>query len=194
VPIEDAIEQLRERRDAGKFVVLADGTGTTREHRARERTTVASAERLARHAVPPIPSAVVAKETERLGREPALTGGALSAEQHRAIELACGTHQLVVIEGQAGTGKSTTLTAIDRAHQAAGQQIVVTSTAERLATELTDADVQATSYSTSGLHRAIQTGHLPIGLTTTVIHDEAALASTTDKPGCWTLSSSRVRG
>jgi hypothetical protein len=46
----------------------------------------------------------------------------------------------VMIEGQAGTGKSTTLTGIARAYQAAGRQIVVTSTAalaaERLAHEL----------------------------------------------------------
>ncbi len=99
--------------------------------------------------MPPIPSALVAEETERLDRELALTGGTLSAEQHRAIELACGTHQLVVIEGRAGTGKSTTLTGIARAHEAARQQIVVTSTAalaaERLARELASADVAASS-------------------------------------------------
>ncbi len=183
--IEDAVELLRELRDAGEILVLADGTGTTREHRGRERATVALAERLARQAVPPIPPALVALETARLDRELALTGGALSGEQHRAIELACGTHQLVVIEGQAGTGKSTTLSGIARAHQAAGRQIVVTSTAalaaERLANELAGADVGASSYSTAGLHAAIQTGYVVLGPETTVIHDEAALASTTEQ-------------
>jgi AAA domain len=45
------------------------------------------------------------------------------------MELACGSRALVVIEGHAGTGKSTALTGIARAHQGCGRQIIVTSTA-----------------------------------------------------------------
>ena len=183
--IDDAVGRLRELRDAGDILVLADGTGTTREHRGRERTTVAIAERLAAQTVPPIPSALVAAEIERLDQELAARGGALSIEQHRAIGLACGPHQLVVIEGQAGTGKSTTLTGVARAHQAAGQQIIVASTAalaaERLASELAGAGVEGRSFSTAGLHAAISTGHLELVPDATVIHDEAALASTMEQ-------------
>jgi ATP-dependent exoDNAse (exonuclease V) alpha subunit len=165
--------------------VLADGTGTTHEHRRRERTTVAIAERLAGQTVPPIPATLIAREAQRLDRELARAGGTLSSEQHRAIEIGCGARQLVVLEGQAGTGKSTTLTGITRAHQAAGQEIVVTSTAalaaERLASELARAGVEAPSYSTNGLRVAIDGGRVELGPGTTVIHDEAALASTTEQ-------------
>jgi conjugative relaxase-like TrwC/TraI family protein len=184
-PIDDAVEQLRELRDTGDILVLGDGTGTTREHRGRERTTVAIAERLAGQTVPPIPAALVATETERLDADLSRSGGRLSGEQHRAIELACGTRQLVMIEGQAGTGKSTTLIGIARAHQASGRDVIVTSTAalaaERLANELALAGVTASSYSTVGLHAAIRTGRAELALKTTVIHDEAALGSTMEQ-------------
>jgi ATP-dependent exoDNAse (exonuclease V) alpha subunit len=135
--------------------------------------------------VPPLAATVVARERERLDSELAERGGKLSAEQHRAIDLACGTRPLVVIEGHAGTGKSTTLTGIARAHQASGRQIIVTSTAavaaERLARELTASGVDASAHSTVALHAAITKGQILLGTDTTIIHDEAALASTREQ-------------
>jgi conjugative relaxase-like TrwC/TraI family protein len=185
VPIAAALEPLRELRAADEILVLADGTGTTREHRGRERATVAIAERLSGQAVPPLAATLVAWETERLDSELAERGGKLSAEQHRAIELACGTRPLVVIEGHAGTGKSTTLTGIARAHQATGREIIVTSTAavaaERLARELTAAGIEASAHSTVALHNGITSGQIELGADTTIIHDEAALASTREQ-------------
>ena len=90
-----------------------------------------------------------------------------------------------MIEGHAGTGKSTTLTAIARAHQAAGRQIIVTSTAalaaQRLATDLNQRGVDAAAYSTAALHAAITSGSVELDAETTVIHDEAALASTREQ-------------
>ncbi len=184
-PIPDALVPLRELRDTEEILRLADGTGTTRQHRARERDTVATAGRVADKSIAPIPSALVAAETERLDAELADRGGALSMGQRRAIELACGTRPLVVIEGQAGTGKSTTLTGITRAHQTAGQEIIVTSTAalaaERLTRELSDAGVTATPYSTAALHTAIDSGRVELEPGVTVVHDEAALASTREQ-------------
>jgi ATP-dependent exoDNAse (exonuclease V) alpha subunit len=165
--------------------VLADGSGTTREHRGRERATVTIAERLSSATVPPLAATLVARETERLDSELGERGGKLSDEQRQAIELACGTRPLVVIEGHAGTGKSTTLTGIARAHQAAGRQIIVTSTAavaaERLARELTTAGVDASAHSTVALHNAITSEQIELGAGTTIIHDEAALASTREQ-------------
>jgi hypothetical protein len=91
----------------------------------------------------------------------------------------------VLIEGQAGTGKSTVLTAVARAHQADGRQIIVTSTAalgaQRLADELHAAGVSAEAYSPAGLHGAITSGRVELDARTTVIHDEAALASTREQ-------------
>jgi conjugative relaxase-like TrwC/TraI family protein len=185
VPIADALEPLRELREADDILVLADGSGTTREHRGRERATVQVAERLSSATVAPLAATAVARETERLDNELAERGGKLSAEQRAAIELACGTRPFVLIEGHAGTGKSTTLTGIARAHQATGREIIVTSTAavaaERLARELTGASVDASAHSTVALHNAITSGQIELGADTTIIHDEAALASTREQ-------------
>ncbi len=186
-PIDAALEQLRELRSSEEILVLADGNGTTRAHRGRERTVVAITERLAAGRLEPLPATLAAQEAERLDRELAVTGGRLSEEQRVAITLACGTRSLVVIEGQAGTGKSTTLTAIARAHQAYKQQILITSTAalaaERLATELSDHGVRCEAYSTAALHAAITHERIRLSPQRTIIHDEAALASTREQLG-----------
>jgi ATP-dependent exoDNAse (exonuclease V) alpha subunit len=90
-----------------------------------------------------------------------------------------------MIEGQAGTGKSTLLQAGALAHEANGQHVIVTSTAavaaERLAADLTAVGVEAPAYSTVALQHAIETGQLKVDARTTVIHDEAALASTREQ-------------
>jgi conjugative relaxase-like TrwC/TraI family protein len=185
VPIGDALQRLRELRATDDILVLADGTGTTRQHRGRERTVVAITHRLTTTRVDPLPAAVTARETDRLDQQLAQTGGRLSDEQRAAIELACGTQPLTVIEGHAGTGNSTTLTGIARTHQASGRQILVTSTAafaaQRLAGDLNQHGVDCQAYSTAGLHAAITSTRLKLGPETTVIHDEAALASTTEQ-------------
>jgi AAA domain/TrwC relaxase len=184
-PIEEALRALRELRAGDEILRLADGSGTTREHRRRELATVHLAQRIVTEPILPIPSALVTRETDRLDHELVNQGGQLSTEQRQAIELACGTRRFVVIEGHAGTGKSTTLTGIARAHQAAGRQIVITSTAaiaaERLARELTAAGVKVSAYSTAALHAAITTGQFRLGVDTTIVHDEAALASTREQ-------------
>jgi hypothetical protein len=184
-PIQAALDQLRALRASQEILVLADGTGTTRQHRGRERTVVQIAERLTATRIDPLPAGAAAREADRLDRELAKTGGALSEEQRAAIELACGEHRLVVIEGHAGTGKSTTLTGIARAHHACGRDIVVTSTAalaaQRLANELTDRGITCTAFSTAGLDAAITAGRVKLTPDTTVIHDEAALASTREQ-------------
>lgn len=185
VPVDDALAQLRALRSSEEILVLADRTGTTRAHRGRERTVVAIAERLAAGQLQPLGAALTARHTDRLDRELAAGGGRLSEEKRAAIELACGTRPLVVIQGQAGTGKSTTLTAIARVHRDAGREIIVTSTAalaaERLAAELSLAGVACDAYSTAGLDIATRTGRVTLRPDTTVIHDEAALASTSEQ-------------
>jgi conjugative relaxase-like TrwC/TraI family protein len=185
LPITPALDGLRELRAADEILVLTDGTGTTRQHRNLETTTVALAARLAATAVAALDPVVVTRECERLDRELHDLGGGLSDGQHRAIELGCGTRALVMIEGQAGTGKSTTLIGIARAHQACRRELIVTSTAalaaERLARELSAAGVEAAAYSTVALTSAVANERLSLTPNTTVIHDEAALASTTEQ-------------
>ena len=76
----------------------ADGTGTPREHRGRERAVVATTERLAAIRMEPVP----ADSARGTGPRASQTGGRQSAEQRGAIELAGDEHPLVVIEGHAG--------------------------------------------------------------------------------------------
>ena len=182
VPIADALTQLSRMRDGGGLLTLADGALTTREHRRRERATVAVTQRLAAGDVDPIPAELIHEHAARLDAELQEHGGGLSDEQRAALQLACGEGQLVVIEGQAGTGKSTVLTGVARAHEAAGQQIIVTSTAalaaQRLADELTAVGAHPLAHSAAALTHAITSGRLALDPATTIIHDEAALAST----------------
>ena len=184
-PIDDALRPLVELRDAGEILRLADGSGTTREHRAREQTTVSTAERVIAHRITALDRDAVVAQADRLDRELQSTGGRLSDEQRQAIMLACSDRQLVMIEGQAGTGKSTALTGIARAHHDAGRDIVVTSTAavaaERLARDLHNAGVDTRHYSLAALQTAITNGTVVLGPQTTIIHDEAALASTREQ-------------
>ena len=185
IPIDDALRPLVELRDAGEILRLADGSGTTREHRAREHTTISTAERVIEHRITALDRDSVVAQADRLDRELQGRGGRLSDEQRQAIMLACGDRQLVMIEGQAGTGKSTALTGIARAHHDAGRDIVVTSTAavaaERLARDLHHAGVDTRHYSLAALQTAITNGTVVLGPQTTIIHDEAALASTREQ-------------
>ena len=137
------------------------------------------------HRVTPLDRDSVLAQADRLDRELHDCGGRLSDEQRQAIMLGCSDRQLVMIEGQAGTGKSTALTGIARAHHDAGRDIVVTSTAavaaERLAGDLHHAGVNTRHYSLAALQTAVTNGTVVLGPQTTIIHDEAALASTREQ-------------
>jgi conjugative relaxase-like TrwC/TraI family protein len=184
-PIEQALEALAEARQERAVLRLADGSSTTDWHRALERSTIQTFESLTRERLHPIPGNLVDQAAATVNRNLSKHGGSLSPEQLAALELACGDRQVVMIEGQAGTGKSTLLQAVALAHQTNGQHVIVTSTAavaaERLATDLATVGVDAPAYSTVALQHAIKTGQLDIDARTTVIHDEAALASTREQ-------------
>lgn len=180
VRIEAAIDVLEQLRGSGELLALANGQATTRFHRVAERQVVAMAWRLAVEPIEAVSPRAVLDEADRLQERVGLT-----VEQRRALELACSDRRVVMIEGQAGTGKSTALTAIARAHQAGGRELVVISTAavaaERLARELTEAGVPAPAYSITAFDFALRSGRLELGPEWTVIHDEAALASTREQ-------------
>ena len=182
LPIDEALQPLTGLRRDGELLRHADGSFTTRRHRAVEHATVDRLTALASGRVIAIHDATVRREVRRLSAQLTRAGGALTSEQADAITLACADRQLVVIEGQAGTGKSTVLSAAARAHQVDGQRIIVTSTAalaaQRLADDLRDNGVHADAYSTAGLHAALDGGRERLDAQVTVIHDEAALAST----------------
>jgi conjugative relaxase-like TrwC/TraI family protein len=177
-----ALDELRER---GELLELADGRETTRAHRALEHATVARATELAAGRVEAIAPALVDRQVRDLADAVAEQGGVLAGEQELAVRAASGDSQLVVIVGQAGTGKSTALVGVARAHEQAGQRIVVVSTgaqaAERLAGELRDAGVNARGYSTTALRANVENERVALDAKVTVLHDEAALASTREQ-------------
>ncbi len=181
-----ALERLRERRE---ILPLVAGRETTRAHRGAERAAVAAARALADAPTEAIVSELVDAEVSELQSELALGGAQLADEQEQAVRVACSDRQLTVVVGQAGTGKSTALSGVARAHEAAGRQIVVTSTgaqaAERLTAELATEGVSAQGYSTAALQAAVARGVVQLGPEVTVIHDEAALASTREQ--AWLL-------
>ncbi|MGI8801436.1 MAG: MobF family relaxase [Solirubrobacteraceae bacterium] len=180
----------------GAVLDLADGRQTTRAHRALERATVASAVELGAATASELDRSLVAAQVKALADVLAKEGAELAAEQEQAVWTACGDRQLVVIVGQAGTGKSTALLGVARAHTEAGRRIVVASTgaqaAERLAGELRAAGVDGRGYSTTALRANVQTGRLALDPGVTVLHEEAALASTREQ--AWLLEAARLSG
>jgi conjugative relaxase-like TrwC/TraI family protein len=189
-----ALQRLRERSE---ILELADGRETTRAHRGSERAAVTAARALADTPTRAIAGRLVDDEIAELRAALAVDGAQLASEQARAIRVACSDRQLTVVVGQAGTGKSTALSGVARAHEAAGQKIVVTSTgaqaAQRLADELSQAGVSAVAgCSTRALQAAVARGTVTLGPGVTVIHDEAALASTREQ--AWLLQAAAGSG
>jgi len=189
-----ALERLRERSE---ILQLADGRETTRRHRGTERAAVTAARALADTPTEAIDPELVDADVSELRSALALDGMQLADEQEQAMRVACSDRRLTVIVGQAGTGKSTALTGVARAHQAAGQRIVVTSTgaqaAERLTAEFSEAGLSdAAGYSTMALQAAVRRGAVTLGPEVTVIHDEAALASTREQ--AWLLEAVAAGG
>jgi conjugative relaxase-like TrwC/TraI family protein len=185
VPVAQALQTLDRARTEGEVLALADGRATTGRHRRMENNVLASSARLAGHPTPQIETAATRRAAETVDRRLAERGGRLSAEQREALVLATGDRRVVMIEGQAGTGKSTVLQAVALAHHTDGRQVIVTSTAaaaaERLAGDLREVGVPAAAYSTAALRHAVTSGALELDGATTVIHDEAALASTREQ-------------
>jgi conjugative relaxase-like TrwC/TraI family protein len=184
-PIADSIATLERARSEGWLLPLASGKSTTAQHRAMERSVLAGARRISHEPGEPVPAKVVKASADRVNQRLRRGGGKLSAEQERALMLATGERRIVMIEGQAGTGKSTALQAVALAHQADGREVIVTSTgalaAQRLAADLNDAGVPAPAYSTAGLQHALSNGDVALSERSTVIHDEAALSSTREQ-------------
>ncbi len=185
VRIQNALQSLAELRATGQLLTLADGRLTTREHRGKERETVAAMQRIAAQATIPIPAHAVEHAAEIVSARLGDPDARLSEEQRLALDTASADRRLTVIEGQAGTGKSTVLQAVAIAHRDAGRRIIVTSTAalaaERLAGDVREVGVDASAYSTAALMQGISDGRIRLSPATTVIHDEAALASTREQ-------------
>jgi conjugative relaxase-like TrwC/TraI family protein len=195
---EAGLASLARLHELGRVLDLADGRQTTAAHRALEREAVRSVGELAMVRGDAINDAFVSAEVDLLAAAVAGRGGELAGEQERAVRVACSDQRLVVVVGQAGTGKSTALQGVARAHQQAGRTVLVTSTgaqaAERLAAELNEVGVEGRGYSTTALRVNVERGLVTMDAGVTVIHDEAALASTREQAWLFkTVSESGAR-
>ena len=105
-------------------------------------------------------------------------GCPLSQEQSLAIRHATANgSRLAVIEGAAGSGKTTTLRPITDLHREHGYEIVPTAVAWRTAVALGD-DCDARPYCVDKLLKLAAKGQLEIGRDTLIVVDEAGMLST----------------
>ena len=105
-------------------------------------------------------------------------GYPLSEEQISAIRFATARPgRVAVIEGAAGSGKTTTLRPITDLHSEHGYEIVPTAVAWRTAVALGD-DCDARPYCVDKLLKLTAKGQIAIGKTTLIVVDEAGMLST----------------
>ena len=105
-------------------------------------------------------------------------GYPLSEEQISAIRLRHGAGgRVAVIEGAAGSGKTTTLRPITDLHREHGYDIVPTAVAWRTAVALGD-DCDARPYCVDKLLKLAAKGQIAIGKSTLIVVDEAGMLST----------------
>ena len=121
-----------------------------------------------------LPEAAVKEKVETLLAD----GYPLSQEQSLAIQHATAKGgRVAVIEGAAGSGKTTTLRPITDLHREHGYEIVPTAVAWRTAVALGD-DCDARAYCVDKLLKLAAKGQLEIGANTLIVVDEAGMLST----------------
>jgi ATP-dependent exoDNAse (exonuclease V) alpha subunit len=141
------------------------GRFTTRAVRAQEREALADGARAA---------AGEHRDIGAAARAAAPSGAALRPDQRAAFEHATGSGGLKIIEGRAGTGKSFTLGAIARAHEAAGYEVVGLAPTNAVAQELAHDGFKRTATVHAELFR-LKNGHAAWGRRTLVVVDEMAM-------------------
>ena len=169
---EEADRLIVELQRSGELLELEDGTYTTRRLRELERETITAAQRRADETVAPVADRVL--EEARLQKDHEL-GGSLSSEQREALETITGPGGVVILIGQAGTGKGVVLSAATDAWQKEGYEVIGTAvpgaTAMRLQADTkSDQGVTADSLITSFEH-----GHLNLDPNTVIVLDEAGM-------------------
>ena len=121
-----------------------------------------------------LPEEAVKKKLEALLKQ----GYPLSQEQSLAIRHATTRRgRVAVIEGAAGSGKTTTLRPITDLHREHGYEIVPTAVAWRTAVALGD-DCDARAYCVDKLLKLAAKGQVEIGRRTLIVVDEAGMLST----------------
>jgi len=169
---EEADRLIVELQRSGELLQLEDGTYTTRRLRELERETITAAQRRAEETVSPVSDQTL--EAARLRKDRELKGS-LSQEQREALQTITGPGGVVILIGQAGTGKGVVLSAATDAWQKEGYEVIGTAvpgaTAMRLQADTkSDQGVTADSLITSFEH-----GHLKLDPNTVIVLDEAGM-------------------
>jgi len=132
-----------------------------------ERDLVATVSRLTEQRTAPVDRADIRARCSAHG---------LSTEQTFAAEVATGPSAIVVIEGAPGSGKTTTLAPIVEACQAAGQRVIGTATAWRVARAL-EQDLNIEARATASWIERLNSGEPFLDQNSVLIVDEAGLLS-----------------
>lgn len=107
----------------------------------------------------------------------AQAGRELLEEQKAALDYACGPGDLKLITGRAGTGKSTTLSAVRAAHEATGKRVIGLAPANVVVQDM-KREGFAEAYTVHSALTRLRNGMLDFGPDTVWIVDEAAMIST----------------
>ena len=147
---------------------------STRHNLGLEQAVKGMAEAMASDTGHALPEDAVKEKVESLLKR----GYPLSQEQSLAIRHATAKGgRVAVIEGAAGSGKTTTLRPITDLHREHGYEIVPTAVAWRTAVALGD-DCDAKPYCVDKLLKLAAKGQLEIGRNTLIVVDEAGMLST----------------
>ena len=147
---------------------------STRHNLGLEQAVRDMAEAMASDTGHTLPEQAVKEKVETLLEQ----GYPLSQEQSLAIRHATSKGgRVAVIEGAAGSGKTTTLRPITDLHREHGYEIVPTAVAWRTAVALGD-DCDARPYCVDKLLKLAAKGQLEIGRDTLIVVDEAGMLST----------------
>ena len=147
---------------------------STRHNLGLEQAVHNMAEAMASDTGHALPEQAVKEKVETLLGQ----GYPLSQEQSLAIRHATAMGgRVAVIEGAAGSGKTTTLRPITDLHKEHGYEIVPTAVAWRTAVALGD-DCDARPYCVDKLLKLAAKGQLEIGRDTLIVVDEAGMLST----------------
>lgn len=105
-------------------------------------------------------------------------GFTMSAEQQAAVRHLTNEGGISLLEGRAGTGKTTTTEAVVKAYTASGRHVIGCSTSWDAATKLKDETSMEACYSTAKLLYDLDKGQVVLDRASVVVMDEAGMAGT----------------
>ena len=170
-----AREHVEALTNNGELVPVEGGLWTTREHRDLEQQALATATERTHDTSGEVSTTARAQAITQANTR--LPGG-LSQEQGDALDTITGRGGIVVLIGEAGTGKGVVLSTAREAWERDGYRVIGTAVAGAAAQRLaTDTNMKETMTADALLHRADQ-GRIELNERSVVVLDEAGMADT----------------